>query len=242
MKEQEVQSKGVAARRGLKQPSTRRLVRNASEHDSARQVGELASQERNQVRWERNEWHSQSTVKDGCLSLSGGWWRNGSQSDGRLTRENHVENKTGVHSAERANRADKEPGCVEVRASIVASKRGNARGAKGRRKIERIRSAGRKKPPLVIELSRSRSVQGGELCPGKGVQRNTIQPTLIRCWQAAARGSQIPEKSKLGVAEPRTFLLRFPGPTRHVSLTVDPIDWRAGCGKTACPVRREGRL
>ena len=241
MKEQEVQSKGVAARRGLKQPSTRRLVRNASEHVSARQVGEPASQERNQVRQERNEWHSQSTVKDGYSGLSGGRWWNGSQSDERLTRENHVENRTGVHSARRANRADKEPGYVEVRASIVAPKRGNARGAKGRRKIERIRSAGRKKPPLVINLSGARSKHGGELCPAKGPQRNTSQPTLIRCWQAAAKGSQTPGQSKLGVAEPRTFLLRFPGPTRHVSLTVDPIDWRAGCGKTACPVRREGR-
>jgi hypothetical protein len=203
VKEQEVQSKGVAARRGLKQPSMRRLVRNASEHDSARQVGEPASQERNQVRWERNEWHSQSTVKDGYSNLSGGWWRNGSRSDGWLTRENHKENKTGVHSAKRANRADEEPGCVEVRASVVAQKRGNARGVKGRRKIERIRSAGRKKPPIVINLSGGRSVQGGELCPTQGAQRNTFQPTLIHCWQAAAGGSQIPGKSKPGVAEPR---------------------------------------
>jgi hypothetical protein len=242
VKEQEVQSKGVAARRGLKQPSTRRLVRNESEHDSARQVGEPASQGRSQVRPERNGWHSQSTVKDGYSNLSGGWWWNGSRSDERLTRENHEGNKTGVHSASRAKRADKEPGCVEVRASIVAQKRGNARGAKGRRKIERIRSAGRKNPPLVIGPLGARSVQGGELCPAKGAQRNTLQPTLIRYWQAAARGSQIPEKSKFGVAEPRTVLLRVPGPTRHVSLTVDPIDWRAGCGKTACPVRREGRL
>jgi hypothetical protein len=121
VKEQEVQSKGVAERRGPKQPSTRRLVHNVSEHDSARQVGELASQERNQVRQERNQWHSQSTGKDGHWSLSGGWWWNGSQSDERLTRENHVENETGVHSAERAKRADKEPGYVEVRASIVCA-------------------------------------------------------------------------------------------------------------------------
>jgi hypothetical protein len=77
VKEQEVQSKGVAERRGLKEPSTRQPVRNASEHDSARQAGEPASQERNQVRSDRNEWHSQSTEKDGCLSLSGGRWRNG---------------------------------------------------------------------------------------------------------------------------------------------------------------------
>ena len=242
MKEQEVQSKGVAGKRGLKQPSTRGPVRNASEHDSARQAGEPASQGRSQVRSDRNERHSQSTEKDGYSSLSGGWWRNGSQSDGRLTRENHVGNKTGVHSAGRANRADKEPGCVEVRASIVALKRGNACGAKGRRKIEPIGSAGRKNPPLVIKLSGARSVQGGELCPAKGAQRNTFQPTLIGCWQAAAKGSQIPGKSKSGIAEPRTCLLRFSGPTRHVSLTVDPIDWRAGCGKTACPVRREGRF
>jgi hypothetical protein len=210
VKEQEVQSKGVAARRGLKQPSTRQPVRNASEHDSARQVGEPASQGRNQVRSERNEWHSQSTVKDGQSNLSGGWWRNGSRSDGRLTRENHVGNETGVHSANRAKRADKEPGCVEVRASIVEQKRGNARGAKGRRKIERIRSAGRKNPPLVIGPLGTRSVQGGELCPAKGVQRNTLQPTLIRCWQAAAKGSQTPEKSKLAVAEPRASLVEVP--------------------------------
>ena len=227
-------------RRGLKQPSTRRLVRNASEHDSARQAGELASQERNQVRQERNEWHSQSTVKDGQTSLSGGWWRNGSQSDGRLTRENHAENKTGVHPAKRGNRAGEEPGWVEVRASIVAQKRSNCRGAKGRRKIERIRSAGRKNPPVSDQPLGERSRQGGELCPGKGTQRNTFQPGLIHCWQAVEKGSQTQEKSKLGVAEPRTILLKFSGPTRHVSLTVDPIDWRAGCGKPACPVRREG--
>ena len=242
MKEQEVQSKGVVERRGLKQPSTRQLVRNASEHDSARQAGEPASQRRNQVRRERKQWHSQSTVKDGYLSLSGGWWWNGSRSDERLTRENHVENETGVHSAERANRADKEPGYVEVRASIVAQKRGNARGAKGRRKIERIRPVGRKKPPLVINLSGGRSEQGGELCPVKGVQRNTLQPSLTRCWQAAATGSQTPVKSTHGVAEPHTFLSKYPGLTRYASLTADPINWRAGCGKTASPVRREGRF
>jgi len=77
VKEQEVQSKGAAARGGLEQPSTRQLVRNESEHDTARQVGEPASQRRNQVRSDRNEWHSPSTVKDGCSSLFGGWWRNG---------------------------------------------------------------------------------------------------------------------------------------------------------------------
>ena len=209
MKEQEVQSKGVAARRGLKQPSTRRLVRNASEHSSARQVGEPASHVRNQVRLERNEWHSQSTVRDGYSSLSGGRWWNGSRSDERLTRENHVEDETGVHSARKASRADEEPAYVEVRASIVAQKRGNARGAKGRRKIERIRPARRKKPPVVVNLSRGRSEQGGELCPVKGVQRNTLQPTLTRCWQAAAKGSQTPVESKHDVAEPSTFLFRF---------------------------------
>ena len=228
-------------RRGLKQPSTRRLVRNASEHSSARQVGEPASQERNQVRPERNEWHSQSTVRDGYSNLSGGRWWNGSRSDERLTRENHVEDETGVHSARRVNRADEEPGHAEVRVSIVAQKRGNARGAKGHRKIERNRPAGRKKPPLVIKLSGDRSEQGGELCPAKGMQSETLQPTLTRCWQAAIRSSQTPMESNHGVAEPRTPLFESPGPTRHVSLTVDPIDWRAGCGKTACPVRREGR-
>ena len=210
MKEQEVQSKGVAARRGLKQPSTRQLVRNASEHDSARQADEPASQGRNQVREKRNGRHSQSTGKGGRSSLSGGWWRNGSRSDERLTRENHVANETGVHSAKRANRADKEPDYVEVRASIVAEKRGNARGAKGRRKIEQIRPAGRNRPPLVIGLSGERSVQGGELCPGKGVQRKTFQPTLTCCWQAAIKGRQIPMQSKRSVAEPRSSTRGWP--------------------------------
>ncbi len=185
MKEQEVQTKGVVERRGLKQPSTRHLVRNASEHDSARQAGEPASQERNQVRQERNQWHSQSTGKDGHWSLSGGWWWNGSRSDERLTRENHVENETGVHSAERAKRADKEPGYVEVRASIVAKKRGNARGAKGRRKIERIRSAGRKKPPLVINLLRARSIQGWRTLSREGSTEEYLpantDPLLAGC-------------------------------------------------------------
>ena len=159
----------------------------------------------------------------GRSSLSGGRWWNGSRSDERLTRENHVETKTGVHSAGRANRADKEPDCVEVRASIVAEKRGNARGVKGRRKIEQIRPAGRNRPPLVIGLSEDRSVQGGELCPVKGVQRNTLRPNLIRCWQAAIKDSQTPVASSHCVAEPRTSLIELPGPIRHASLTVDPI-------------------
>ena len=142
--------------------------------------------------------------------MSGGWWRNGSRSDERLTRENHVANETGVHSAKRANRADKEPDYVEVRASIVAEKRGNARRAKGRRKIEQIRPAGRNRPPLVIGLSGERSVQGGELCPGKGVQSKTFQPTLTCCWQAAIKGRQIPMQSKRGVAEPRSSTRGWP--------------------------------
>ena len=178
MKEHEVQSKGVAARRGLRQPSTRRLVRNASEHSAARQADEPASQERNQVREKRNGRHSQSTGRRGRSSLSGGRWWNASRSDQRLKRENHVTNETGVHSAKRANRADKEPEYVEVRASILAEKRGNARGVKGRRKIEQMRSAGRNRPPLVIGLSGGRSVQRGELCPAKGAQRKTFRPTM----------------------------------------------------------------
>src|SRR6516164_7082889 len=40
VREQEAQSKGDAARHGLEQPSARDPVRNASEHDSARQAGE----------------------------------------------------------------------------------------------------------------------------------------------------------------------------------------------------------
>ena len=50
MKGQEAQSKGDAARRGLEQPSARHPVRNASEQDSAWQVGETASNARSQVR------------------------------------------------------------------------------------------------------------------------------------------------------------------------------------------------
>jgi hypothetical protein len=239
VKEQEAQSKGVAVRRGLKQPSARGPVRNASEHDSARQVGEPASQERNQVRNNRNGWHSQNTEKGGCSSLSGGWWRNGSRSDEQLTRENHVENGTGVHSARRANRADKEPGRVEVRASIVAVKRGNARGVKGRRKIDRIKPARRKLPPSVIRPLGDRSVQGGELCPAKGIQRNTFQLTLTRCWQAATKRSQTPLESSHRVAEPGTPLFESPGrfgmPVSRQTLSTGEPDARKP------PVRFGGR-
>jgi hypothetical protein len=146
--------------------------------------------------------------------LSGGRWWNGSRSDERLTRENHIGDETGVHSAKRANRADKEPDYVEVRASIVAEKRGNARGVKGRRKIEQIRPARRNRPPLVIGLSGGRSVQGGELCPEKGAQRKIFQPTLTCCWQAAIKGRQVPMQSKRGVAEPRSSTRGWP---RYVS-------------------------
>ena len=186
MREQEAQSKGDAARHGLEQPSARHPVRNASEHDSARQVGETARDARSQVREERNQRDSPSTEEGRCWGLSGGWWWNGSRSDERLTRENHVGNETGVHSAKRANnRADKEPGYVEVRASIVAKKRGNARGAKGRRKIERIRSAGRKKPPLVFKFLGARSIQGWRTLSREGSAEEYLpanpDPLLAGC-------------------------------------------------------------
>jgi len=184
VEEQEVQSKGVAARRGPKQPSTRQPVRNASEHSSARQAGEPASQERNQVREKRNGRFSQSTGKGSRSSLSGGRWWNGGRSDERLTRESHVENRTGVHSARRANRVDEEPGRVEVRASIIATKRGNARGVKGRRKIDRIKPARRKLPPTVIRLYGEGSEQGGELCPGKG----TTEEYLLADFESMLAG------------------------------------------------------
>jgi len=121
-----------------------------------------------------------------------------------------VENRTGVHSARRANRVDKEPGHVEVRASIVAAKRSNARGVKGRRKVDRIKPVGRKLPPLVIGLFGVGSEQGGELCPAKGPQRKTLQLTLNRCWQAATKGSQAPVQSKHDVAEYGTSLFASP--------------------------------
>ena len=153
-----------------------------------------------------------------------------------------MENETGVHFARRAKRADKEPDCVEVRASIVAEKRGNARGEKGRRKIDRNRPVGRKKPSSVIGFARSRSVQGWRTLSreGSAEEHPPANPDsmLAGCHK---RWSDTMENN-LGVAEPRTHLFAQPGPTRYVSLTVDPIDWRAGCGKPACPVRREGRL
>jgi hypothetical protein len=165
-------------------------------------------------------------------SLLGGWWRNGSQSDERLTWENHVENGTGVHSARRVNRADKEPGHVEVRASIVAAKRGNARGVKGRRKIDRIKPARRKVPPSVISLLRDRSVQGGELYPAKGTQRNTFQLTLTRCWQAATLGSQTPVESNHSDAESGTSLFENPGqygmPVSRQTLSTGEPDAKCG--------------
>jgi len=71
VKEQEAQRKGVAGRRGLKQLSARSPVRNASEHDTARQAGEPASQGRSQVRLDRKGRHSQNAVKGGCPELVG---------------------------------------------------------------------------------------------------------------------------------------------------------------------------
>src|ERR1700693_4960155 len=66
VRRQEARRQGVAARRGLKQRNARYPVRNASEHDWARQAGEPASKWRSQVRAEeRNGRHSQSTEKGG---------------------------------------------------------------------------------------------------------------------------------------------------------------------------------
>jgi len=71
VREQEAQSKGDAARHGLEQPSARHPVRNASEHDSARQVGETARDARSQVRQERNQWDWSEHGEGSLLGLVG---------------------------------------------------------------------------------------------------------------------------------------------------------------------------
>ena len=80
-------------------------VRNASEHDSARQVGETARDERSQVRKERNQRDSPSTAKGRCWGLSGGWWWNGgveviSDKHGRPA----TGLRSGVHAGSRGRR------------------------------------------------------------------------------------------------------------------------------------------
>jgi hypothetical protein len=106
---------------------------------------------------------------------------------------------------------------VEVRAPIRAERQGNACGAKGGRKAE-AEERGR------CYKSRNRLLLGARTPAAKSAR------TRIGKLLACATGRQ----TSGGESWP-------PCVAACVLVERQNADWRAGCGRSACPVRREGR-
>jgi hypothetical protein len=126
-------------------------------------------------------------------------------------------NSDGVHDLNRFE----EP-CPEAdRASVGAQKRGNARGAKGGRGVEEAEAAN--------WINKGwRSAPKGLIASGTNVH-------------PAKRGSSLPlnirRKVKAALSD-NTFIQRSDGRSQELSWS---ITWRAGCEKSASPVREGGR-
>lgn len=123
----------------------------------------------------------------------------------------------------RARLGSRREGPDAVRAFIVAGKPDNSGGAKGRRKMKTLATVRDQTSSIAVRLERwsaSRAVRAGperlEAILGTGCLR---------------------EQGHVGP----TFFLRPWFNMRSTSPSLDLINWRAGCGKTACPIRREGR-
>jgi len=124
----------------------------------------------------------------------------------------------------RARSGSRREGRAAVRAFIVAMKPGNAGGAKGRRKMKTSETVGDQTSSIAARLKR-----GSATTRGSGRQRTSGgHPGNGMLAQARTRWTNI--------------LLR---PWFQYAINLSPrgylINWRAGCGRPACPVRREGR-
>ncbi len=119
-------------------------------------------------------------------------------------------------------RRSEEPYPKGDRASIVAQKRGNARGAKGGRKVEA-------KDSTTGTQHRGSAPEGSTRRRRSARWAEASRSGPSACWQPWKRESTStnqPERSMAASAD-----------LRRERTT----NWRAGCGKSACPVRREGR-
>ena len=119
-------------------------------------------------------------------------------------------------------RNPRERGRAAVRAVIVVMKRGNSRGAKGGRKWRRGRNS--PVPPVssiapVARTARPESLGGGS-------------PAAM--WRTS-NGDRVAYPEPRGAASSRHPAQR---PARAEPANCH--DWRAGCGRSARPVRREG--
>jgi hypothetical protein len=147
VKEQEAQSNSVAERRGWEQRRARLAVDSESELDSARQVDEPARIMAKSGVWITRRAEGTHTRKEWPQKLVG-WLEIECQSTwARETREPHAVEEPEFMSGAQGN---EEPGCVAVRASVVAQasrkdggtpsaparRRVMTAGAKGRRKVE----------------------------------------------------------------------------------------------------------
>ena len=129
----------------------------------------------------------------------------------------------GTWDKRRARPDSRREGPGAVRAFIVALKPGNSGGAKGRRKMKTLETVRNQTSLIAVRLER-----GSATTCGSGRQR--------------ASGGH-PGNGMLAQARTRwtNILLRPWFNMRSTSPLWDLINWRAGCGKPACPVRREGR-
>ena len=115
-------------------------------------------------------------------------------------------------------------GSVAGRAFIVAMKPGNAGGAKERRKMKTPETVRNPTSSIAVRLER-------------GSAHRTVRDSAGRL-EAILETGCLHRQGHVGP----TFLRPWFRYAINLSLRGIIIDWRAGCGKPACPVRREGRV
>ena len=131
--------------------------------------------------------------------------------------------------------ASSRPG-TGVRVPIVALKPGNAGGAKGCRKVEMGRTERRKSTEVSARMARLR----GE---AEAPARSYAEPSLrtIQLLMASVK-EVVKNMAHTTFSTPGTGWKLAPLLYWPVSpLVGKTTNWRAGCGRSASPVRREGR-
>jgi hypothetical protein len=124
-----------------------------------------------------------------------------------------------------------------VRALIVAMKPGNAGGAKGCRKVE-TRCRDRTDRQRQKSQGHKPGVNAPER-PSLRAQRSHHRFGRSGCWRPSTRGSKaanlMPSLTAMGCSACRKPMKPHASP-----LEGKTTNWRAGCGRSASPVRREG--
>ena len=124
------------------------------------------------------------------------------------------------------------------RAFVVARKRGNARGAKGRRKGRSVNDKNSEaNSPEVLKGAKQ-----GEEIYGRWpwAERSVWSERMLQTLETGVKGGQMVQNGLTPTLTNSGFLVwKKPG-IWPSNLTEKLPFWRAGCGKTASPVRRAG--